>query len=407
MNNFEQIEKSILGAIDSFTEKLNDEVKNNGQAHQETKDTLSKLESQLFDLQKEHADAVAKLATIEANSKRLGASVDEQKTFKSAIVEAVNGADLLSKFNANRNVALDVKATMTTGANLLGNTIRPQRINGVIYPMPAMTRVREALTVVPLTTSNAVDWIRETVYNNNAGTVSEGSNKQESDVTLDTTSVPVQTIAHTMRLHKNILADLPLMATYLSTRGVDGLLDEEDEQLLYGNGTPPNLIGLLTDSDSAFNPTKLYAAMVAQGSRGAGYYDILRFAALQVRLARMRPNAIFLSPADKAVIDTLQIEDGAYRRQPDGTVLVTNIWGIPVAEVDSMNEGEFAVGAFNTAATLFEREGVSINFYYEDRDNVQKNLVTVLIEERIALGTQRPQAIVTGEFSEYLGKYAS
>lgn len=72
-----------------------------------------------------------------------------------------------------------------------------------------------------------------------------------------------------------------------------------------------------------------------------------------------------------------------------------------------MNPGEFAVGAFRQATNLFDREAITVKWFEQDRDNVVKNLVTVRIEERIAVATQRPEGIVTGKFSDYMGKYSS
>jgi HK97 family phage major capsid protein len=399
-------EEALVKHLDIYTEKVKEEVKNIGQAHEETKNAINSLEGKLLEVQKEQAETAKQLIDMKLASESLPFN-EKAVNFRSQLMDSLKENNVFESVAKYRSANMSVKSTMTTAANLLGDTIRPERLDGVIYPMPAMTRVRSVMNVLPLSASNAVDWIRETGYNNLADTVTDNANKPESDISLDTLSVPVQTIAHTMRLHKNMLTDLPLLSSYLATRGVDGLLDAEDAQLLYGDSTPPNLIGVLTDALSAFNPTSMYAALVAQGNRGAGFYDILRYAMLQVRKANLRPNAIMLSPVDKAAIDIQQIQDGAYRRQPDGTVLVNNIWGLPVVEVDALNEGEFAVGGFNSAATVFEREGISIGFFEQDRDNVQKNLVTVRIEERLAVATQRPEGIVTGEFADYLGKYAS
>ena len=400
------LESVINKNLDAFTAKMNEEIKHAGSAAEETKSAIQATDAKLFEVQIEIAKLAQKQIELETASKRIVANGERSKSFSEHIMEAATLADVTKMFEQSKAGQFQVKATMTTAANLLNDTIRPERLPGVIYPMPSMTRVRQVLPVLPLNNTNGVEWMVETGYTSNADTVSDGSNKPEDDLTIDTESIPARTIATTMRLHKNMLADLPLLSSYLATRGVDSVMDVEDDQLLYGNGNTPNLTGILTNSLSAFNPFNLYAAMVAQGNRGAGYYDILRFAILQARLSNLRPNAILLSPADKAVIDTLQIQDGAYRRQPDGTVLVNNIWGLPVAEVDAMNAGEFAIVTAG-AASIFEREGMTIGFFEQDRDNVQKNLVTVRIEERILVATQRPEGIVTGEFSDYLNKYAS
>jgi HK97 family phage major capsid protein len=303
-------------------------------------------------------------------------------------------------------VTLDVKATMTTAANLLGDTIRPARLNGVIYPTPAPSRMRDIMTVLPLSTSNAVEWIRETGYTNLAAPVTDGDNKPESTITLNTQNVPVQTIAHTMRLHKNMLADLPLLATYLTTRGIDGLLDEEDAQIAdpaTGDGVAPNLQSVFLSSLSAFDGTKLAAAIPT----GKTQFDILRFAKNQVRNANLIANAIILNPDDLAIIETLKDGENNYLIQPNSNGMASSIWRLPVIEMNAMQSGYFGVGAFNSAAFLFERQGITVEFFDQDRDNVQKNLVTVRIEERLACVTQRPEGIAYGEFATFLGNYGS
>lgn len=400
------LESVINKNLDAFTAKMNEEIKNAGSVAQETKAANQATDAKLLEVQTEIAKLAQKQIELETASKRIVANGEKAKSFFDHIMDAATAADVTKMFEQSKAGQFQVKTTMTTAANLLGEAIRPERLPGIIYPTPALTRVRQVLPVLPLNNTNGVEWMIETGYTSNASTVSDGSNKPEDDLVINTESIPARTIATTMRLHKNMLADLPLLSSYLASRGVDSVMDVEDAQLLYGDGNTPNLTGILTNSLSAFNPFNLYAAMVAQGNRGAGYYDILRFAILQARLSNLRPSAILLSPADKAVIDTLQIQDGAYRRQPDGTVLVNNIWGLPVAEVDAMNAGEFAVVTAG-AASIFEREGMTIGFFEQDRDNVQKNLVTVRIEERILVATQRPEGIITGEFSDYLNKYAS
>jgi HK97 family phage major capsid protein len=74
------------------------------------------------------------------------------------------------------------------------------------------------------------------------------------------------------------------------------------------------------------------------------------------------------------------------------------LWGLPVVESDGMSRGDFLVGAFRLAATLFDREEAAILVSTEDQDNFVKNLVTILAEERLALAITRPTAFVHGGF---------
>ena len=50
---------------------------------------------------------------------------------------------------------------------------------------------------------------------------------------------------------------------------------------------------------------------------------------------------------------------------------------------------------------MFERQGMTVEVFREDRDNVPKNLVTFRIEERIALPIYLPKGI------QYISTFAS
>jgi HK97 family phage major capsid protein len=51
------------------------------------------------------------------------------------------------------------------------------------------------------------------------------------------------------------------------------------------------------------------------------------------------------------------------------------------------------IGDFSKAA-IIQTEGLSVNFYEQDSDNVQRNLITAKVEARVALAVLRPDAFV-------------
>jgi hypothetical protein len=51
---------------------------------------------------------------------------------------------------------------------------------------------------------------------------------------------------------------------------------------------------------------------------------------------------------------------------------------------------------------LFVRQGITLEFFEQDADNVTKNFVTVRVEERIALAVYTSQSIVYGSFAAAL-----
>jgi HK97 family phage major capsid protein len=63
-----------------------------------------------------------------------------------------------------------------------------------------------------------------------------------------------------------------------------------------------------------------------------------------------------------------------------------------------MDVDEFLVGAFLTAATIYDRMDAEVLISSEDADNFTKNMLTVRAEKRLALAVKRPAALVTGDF---------
>ena len=73
--------------------------------------------------------------------------------------------------------------------------------------------------------------------------------------------------------------------------------------------------------------------------------------------------------------------------------------GVPVVINTSMAEGEFIVGNYSQGCQLFVRENVNVEFFEQDSDNVQKNFITVRVQERIAFATYLPNALCRGSFA--------
>ena len=57
------------------------------------------------------------------------------------------------------------------------------------------------------------------------------------------------------------------------------------------------------------------------------------------------------------------------------------------------------VGDFTQAATLWTRQGLTVEMFEQDVDNVQKNLVTIRAERRLGFGVERPAAMCGGSLA--------
>ena len=79
--------------------------------------------------------------------------------------------------------------------------------------------------------------------------------------------------------------------------------------------------------------------------------------------------------------------------------LQPNFLGVPIAVNHEVNAGSFLVGNFGQGCQLWIRENVNVGFYREDGTNIRDGFVTVRVQERVALATYLPNAIIDGTFS--------
>jgi HK97 family phage major capsid protein len=125
----------------------------------------------------------------------------------------------------------------------------------------------------------------------------------------------------------------------------------------------------------------------------ANFIDILGYAKTQLRLNNYVANRILMNPADYYSLMFVVDNDGDYLMNTPNWQYVANL----IVQTNYVTEGNFYV--FDSRAnTIFQRENVNVEFSYEDRDNFQKNLVTIRAEERIVQVTDRPNGIVYGDF---------
>ena len=72
--------------------------------------------------------------------------------------------------------------------------------------------------------------------------------------------------------------------------------------------------------------------------------------------------------------------------------------GLRVVEHTAVAPGDFLVFDQSKAA-IFDRAGTTVRFYDQDQDNAIKNLITIVIEKRLALPIYQPNAFIKGTFA--------
>jgi HK97 family phage major capsid protein len=133
---------------------------------------------------------------------------------------------------------------------------------------------------------------------------------------------------------------------------------------------------------------------------------VLVKAIAQARNDEYRANAVMINVADWYNLLLLKDEDGQYL-MPEAYrfgAVAPRIAGVPLIGTTAITAGDFLVGDFGLGVQVFDREQSNIRFFEQDADNVTKNLVTVRVEERLALPVYRPKAFVYGNFAAALAQ---
>ncbi|PMW03737.1 MULTISPECIES: phage major capsid protein, partial [unclassified Pseudomonas] len=305
--------------IKAFAEKANKEIKEHGTILTETKTILDGLVKDGLALQDRFQDIEQKLA------RRFAANdPSEQKSVGEQLSDSDDYQALTTK---GRGIArLNLKAvtnitSATTGTGGVGVGIQPTRVAGIITDPERQFTIRD-LIMPGRTGSNAVEFVQETGFQNMAAPqAGEGALKAQSDLSFGMVTTTVKTIAHWFKASKQVLSDIPLLQSYINGRAIYGLKYKEEEQILAGDGTGQNLLGLIPQA-TTFNE--------ALRKAGDTKIDTLRRAILQVRVAEYRASAIALNPVDWADIELTKDSTGSYiwvNVQEGG---VQRLWKLPV-----------------------------------------------------------------------------
>jgi len=217
----------------------------------------------------------------------------------------------------------------------------------------------------------------------------------ESDLTFTETSFPVRRIGHWMQVTRQNLEDLAFIQAYIDGRLLQGLARREDNQILNGNGTAPNLTGILNTSGILNLDSAYFTANPVKGSgTNAENPNRIRRAITRLRLSSVggaNPSFIVANPADVEVWET--VLDGSNRWLMGGPAAdgVRTMWGLPVLQSENIASRTALVGD-GTMAAVVDRKMGTIYSTDSHSDYFIRGILVILAEERIALPVFRAAA---------------
>lgn len=351
------------------------------------------LKADLTSATEKAAEAIEKSESLEQELVKIRESLSQRKQAQKSLGTRFAESDEVKAFleRKSKSASMEFKAITeaTTGTGDAGDLIVPQRVPGIIAQPDRPMVIRDLLSNSS-TVSNSIDFVQETGFTNAAAMVAEGALKPESDIKFELQSAPVRTLAHWIMASIQVLDDVPQLMGYIDQRLRYGLMLEEEEQLLSGDGTGQNLLGIIPQA-TAFDTGRAQVGDTA--------IDIIRRAMTQVRIAEYRPDAIVIHPDSWEDIELTKTTDGAYVWANPAMAKTPALWSLPVVTTTALASGEFLVGNFQMAATVWDRMQARVDVAREDGDNFKKNMVTIRGEERLALTVFRPESLIYGDLS--------
>lgn len=262
------------------------------------------------------------------------------------------------------------------------------------------TRYRQ-LTIADLLATGTLNGATLTYWQQGALTgdvtaIAEGGLKPSLNFAFTQVTETLAKLAGVTKVSDEMTEDAAFMVSIIRSQLLQRLAIVEEDQLLNGSGTAPNLRGLLNRSG-----IQTYATPATSTPKKT--LDGIFHAIQMVR------NTSFI-PADGIVMNPTDYENvrlgtdgqtqyygggpftGAYGN--DGFAMQPGLWTLPTVVTPAIAAGTVLVGAFNTGAQLFRKGGVRLESTNSNEDDFKRNLVAMRAEERVALAVYYPTSFV-------------
>lgn len=324
--------------------------------------------------------------------KSLGELLAEEKAYQDWLAKGhadgitlsfdVLPSDMLAK--AMMVQTLGAKALMSTAA---GYAPESMRLPGIVE---MATRPIQLIDIIPISPTGVSDikYMEETTRTHGAASTAEGGDYAESAFVFTERSSPVRKITDSLPVTDEQFEDVPFMSGYVNGRLMFGVRQKLDDLAYVGNGTAPNIRGIVNTPG------------IQTQARGTDPVPDAFFKAMtKVRtVGRAVPTHHIMNSLDWQNIRLLRTTDGVYIWGSPSEAGSDRLWGLPVVQNEARAAGSGLVGSFLPSwISLFERSGVDIQVGYVNAQFGQGRR-TVRADTRNALVLFRPSAFsdVTG-----------
>jgi HK97 family phage major capsid protein len=301
--------------------------------------------------------------------------------------------------------------SLFSGYRGIGEVLSPRAATFTTGDYPSISQFRptpveelfQANNIGPLLAQGSTDamtvrYVVETITTTGAATVAEGAAKPEAALDFSPVDEQIRKIAVWLPLTDEALADEAFLRAYINARLRLFVQNEEDRQILLGDGLGTNLTGLM--NRSGIDASTSYSLAGTSPGAPQRLIDAIFSAAMRVRESFLVPDNVVMRSSTWEVIRLAKDANFQYLMGPPAGDVATRIWGLPVTLNENMpailatNE-PVLVGAFRTAAMLVRRSGIDLAVSDSHASFFIENKVAIRAEERVGLLCFRPAGFAT------------
>jgi HK97 family phage major capsid protein len=376
----------------------------------ELKTALDKIEPDI----KKWSDEISTLTRFEEVRKSFaeetggtdagGAGVDANRVFKSVgrqFVESDGYKALIEgglKGGSWKSPEIELKTTLTEGttgvpgpgfAFVQTPTVLPGIVDIKFRQLVVADLFPQGSTQSPL-----LRYLVETAVTNAAAATPEGGLKPESALTFSKVDETLHKITTFLPISDEMLEDYEQIMSYLDARLTLFVKLGEENNLLSGDGTGANMVGLLNRSGLATSITKGTApSTVDDNDMDAIYRQITAIRTT----AFLEPDAVVIDPLawQNIVLSKATGTGNYFAGGPFMDTVTPMLWGKRVVMTPAMPSLTALVGAFSQGAQIFRKGGIVVEASNSHADFFQRNQTAIRAEERVLLAVYRPGAFGT------------
>lgn len=258
----------------------------------------------------------------------------------------------------------------------------------VRYEEPEVLTIRDVLGSAN-TTADTIRYVKHTATTRAAASqATRGAAKDYLKVEFDAENVSVETIAVLSKVTEQDIDDAPRLISIINGEMALDIKVEEERQLLWGQGSSGELLGLYESGIPEFDRAGMDDTVI----------DTIRRMRTDLRKKKVTPNFVAVDPIDWEAIELSKGSDDRYIWGLITDLRGPRIWSLRVVESDAMtdtttDERRILMGDGIRGATIYDRHAVRLAIGYVD-DDFARNLRTLRAEERLALAVKRNWAFM-------------